>query len=295
MRPPDESMEQEKQARGDEDSVAGLLGPLVPAQALRGAMLFVAAHPDDAVRGASWLLRRGPSNHVVHVTDGAPGDTSSPAAPGAPPPREAQARLLEKAAFEALSLAGLPSDRLLSLGTAGQRASLELVTLTECLVALLKALRPTLLVVHPYEGRHPDHDAAAFISHAAVALLVRGGRTPPTLLEMATSACGNLRPGPNGFLSALDRWPVATATLSEADRSTKQRMLACYGSHGEDSYAASRAPEHYRLAPRYDFTRPPREGMMLYGTPTPGMTAVRWRRLAREALEELKLTEASPH
>jgi LmbE family N-acetylglucosaminyl deacetylase len=174
-------------------------------------------------------------------------------------------------------------------------ASQELVTLTECLVALLKALRPTLLVVHPYEGGHPDHDAAAFVSHAAVALLVRSGRTPPSLLEMAVPTCGPPRPHPTGFQSVLDDRPVATVALSVGDRDLKQRMLACYASPEWDSRSASSAPEQYRLAPHYDFTRPPRAGMLLYDVPTPGMTAVRWRRLARQALEQLKLMEASAH
>ncbi|EPX60238.1 LmbE-like protein [Cystobacter fuscus DSM 2262] len=278
MWPPDESQQQEP--REGEDGVAGVLGALLPAQALRGSTLFVTAHPDDTVRGASWLLRRSPHAHVVHITPSTP---------------ESHAPLPEQASFEALSLAGLGPERLLFLGTMDRTASQELVTLTECLVALLKALRPTLLVVHPYEGGHPDHDAAAFISHAAVALLVRGGRTPPSLLEMAVPTCGHLGPHPIGFQSTRDDRPVATVALSAGDRALKQRMLACHASPGWDSGSASSAPEHYRLAPRYDFTRPPHAGRLLYEVPTPGMTAVRWRQLARRALEQLKLTEASAH
>ncbi|HEX8535999.1 MAG TPA: PIG-L family deacetylase [Cystobacter sp.] len=290
MWPPDESQQQ----REGEDRVAQVLGPLLPAQALRGSVLFVTAHPDDAVRGASWLLRRSPHAHVVHVTDALSWDATLEA-PGTPPPREAHARLHEQSSLEALSLAGLGPDRLLSLGTMERMASQQLVTLTECLVALLKALRPTLLVVHPYEAGHPEHDAAAFISHAAVALLVRGGRTPPSLLEMALPAGGLLGPHPSGFQSTLDDRPVATVDLSAGDRALKQRMLACYASHGWESRCAPDAPEQYRLAPRYDFTQPPRAGRLLYDAPTPGMTAVRWRLLARQALEQLKLTEASAH
>ncbi|MET0402062.1 MAG: PIG-L family deacetylase [Cystobacter sp.] len=294
MWPPAEHLHmavEEQRARQD---VSGLLGALLPEQALRGPIIFVAAHPDDVVRGASWLLRRSPAGYVVHVTDGAPW-SPLPSPPGTPPTREAHARLLEQAAFETLALAGLNPDRLLSLGTVEQMASQELVTLTQCLLAILKALRPSLLVVHPYEGGHPDHDAAAFVSHAAVALLQRGGRTPPVLLEMATPECGQLTSPVQGFLSPLDQRRVATATLSEEDRLIKRRMLACYNSRGWDTQVLTGAPEHYRLAPRYDFTRPSRAGTLLYGSPTPRMTAVRWRRLARQALDELKLTESSAH
>ncbi|HEX8822169.1 MAG TPA: PIG-L family deacetylase, partial [Archangium sp.] len=185
MRPPDESPWLRSHPAEDGRTVADVLAPLLPPQALRGSVLFVAAHPDDEVLGASWLLRRSPGCHVIHVTDGAPRDASL-RSQGAPPTREGYARLREEEAIAAMRLAGIAPDQLLSLGAVDQEATLELVTLTHYLMALVKALRPTLLVVHPYEGGHPDHDAAAFISHSAVALMARAGRTPPTLLEMTS-------------------------------------------------------------------------------------------------------------
>lgn len=270
MRPPDESSWLERHAAEDARAVARVLAPLLPAQALRGPVLFVAAHPDDEVLGASWLLRRSPGCHVVHVTDGLPRDLD---APGTPYLREARARLREKESFTALALAGVPPDHLLSLGAAELEAAHELVPLTHCLVALLKALRPTLLVVPPYEGRHPDHDAAAFISHTAVALLTRLGRTPPTLLEMAMS--------PQGFQDAPDGRPVVTVSFPEAERTAKRRLLASYASRARELSSCPVGQEHYRAAPRYDFTRAASDS--------------RWAARARRALEELKLPEAPWH
>jgi LmbE family N-acetylglucosaminyl deacetylase len=207
--------------------------------------------------------------------------------------REAYARLLEEESFAALALAGVPPHHLLSLGAVDQEAALDLVTLTEYLMALLKALRPALLVVHPYEGGHPDHDAAAFISHAAVALMARAGRTPPALLEMASShhpqgalVTGELLPAPDGS-------PVVTVSFTEAERATKQRMLACYTSRELESFPVEQ--ERYRAAPRYDFTRPPHEGMLPYEANVWRMTGARWRELARQALERLKLPEVPWH
>ncbi|WNG41840.1 PIG-L family deacetylase [Archangium minus] len=249
---------------------------------MRGPILVVAAHPDDEVLGASWLLLHGPGCHVVHVTDGAPRDAS-------------YARLREREALAALALAGVPPNRLFSLGAADQEATQHLVTLTQCLVALLKALRPTLLVVHPYEGGHPDHDAAAFVSHAAVALMARAGRTPPALLEMTSyhrrqdsRVTGEFLPAPDGRL-------VATVSFTEAECATKQRMLTCHASQARLLETFSVGQERYRTAPRYDFTRPPHQGTLQYEAHNSRMTGTHWRELARQALEALKLPEAPWH
>jgi LmbE family N-acetylglucosaminyl deacetylase len=274
MRPPDESSGVERHLDEDRRTVTDLLAPLLPAHALHGPFLFVAARPDDEVLGASWLLRRSPGCHVIHVTDGAPRDISLRPL-HAPPTREDWARIREEESFAALALAGVNRDHLLSLSAVDQEASLELATLTHCLVALMKALRPTLLVVPPYEGGHPDSDAAAFISHAAVALVARTGRTPPVLLEMDSDH--------RGFPPAPEAQRVATVALTGAERAAKQRMLACYASRAQQLESFPLAREHYRAAPRYDFTRTPRPE----GAP--------WRALARGALEELKLPEAPWH
>jgi N-acetylglucosamine malate deacetylase 2 len=292
MRPPDESIQHGSPAPADGRTVADILAPLLPPHALRGSVLIVAGHPDDEVLGASWLLRRGQGCHVVHVTDGAPRDPSqrSPHAS-----REDYAHLREQEALAALRLAGLPPERLLSLGAVDQEATQELVTLTECLIALLKALRPALLVVHPYEGGHPDHDAAAFVSHSAVALMARAGRTPPALLEMTSYHRGRESLVTGDFLPAPDGRLVATVPFTEAERAEKQRMLACYASQARGLEAFPLGHERYRAAPRYDFTRPPHEGPLQYEAHGGPMRGERWRERARRALAQLKLPETPWH
>ncbi|MGZ3459028.1 MAG: PIG-L deacetylase family protein [Archangium sp.] len=294
MRPPDESSPLDSHLGGDRRTVTDVLAPLLPPQSLRGSALFVPAHPDDEVLGASWLLRRSPGCHVVHVTDGAPRDASL-RSPDAPPTREAYARLREEEALAAMRLAGIHPDHLLSLGAVGQEAAHQLVTLTGCLVALLKALRPALLVVHPYEGCHPDHDSAAFVAHAAVALMARAGRMPPALLEMTSYHRQRESLVTGEFLLAPDGRPVATVDLTEAECAIKRRMLACYASQARVLEAFAVGQERYRAAPRYDFTRPPHEGTLHYEAHGWRMTGARWRELARQALEELKLPETPWH
>jgi LmbE family N-acetylglucosaminyl deacetylase len=294
MRPPDESPWQEKHPAEDGRTVADVLAPLLPPQAMRGPALVVAAHPDDEVLGASWLLRHSRGCHVVHVTDGAPRDASLRPR-DAPPTHEAYARLREEESLAALALAGMHPDRLFCLGATDQEATQELVSLTRYLVALLKALRPALLVVHPYEGGHPDHDATAFISHAAVALMARAGRTPPSLLEMTSYHRRQEALVTGEFLPAPDGRQVATVSFTEAECAAKRRMLACYASQARVLKSFRVEQERYRAAPRYDFTRPPHEGTLQYETFGWRMTGARWRELARGALEALKLPEAPWH
>ena len=69
MWPRDEGGEPPGRHGGSPTDLRALLGDLLPARALGGSMLFVATRPEDPARGASWLLRRGPDAHVVHVTD----------------------------------------------------------------------------------------------------------------------------------------------------------------------------------------------------------------------------------
>jgi LmbE family N-acetylglucosaminyl deacetylase len=287
MWPPDETQVGAVMEPRERRGRAEVLGDLLPTQALRGPVLFVAAQPDDALRHATWLLHHSPGCHVVHVTDGAPRDLP-PRGDAPSPSREAFARQREQESFAALALAGLSEDQQLSLGAVAEEASRELVTLTECLLALIKALRPSLLVVPPYDGTHPDQDAAAFIAHAAVALLERGGRTAPSLLEMLPPGVAATEPPASGGAR-----PVAHVALSGEELRLKQRMLACVTSREVRSAAGEH--EHYRRAPRYDFTRPAREGLVLYGGAVPRMTTVHWRRLARHALEELRLVQTPWH
>ena len=269
MRTPDESRDEAPEA-GDPRTVAEVLRPLLPTPAPRGPVLFVASHLDGVLLGASWLLRRSPGGHVIHVTT-----------------HDTPVRSREREAIAALGLAGLPREQIFSLGAAEHQAALQLTALTEYMVALLKALRPALLVTPPYEGSHPDDDATAFITQAAVDLVARAGRTPPLVVEMTSSHLDRLPGGP--FLPTPDGRPESRVRLAGAERAAKQRLLARGLGDGPVEW------ERYRLAPRYDFTRPPHEGPLRYEAADLGMTGRRWRHLARESLRELKLPETPWH
>jgi LmbE family N-acetylglucosaminyl deacetylase len=221
---------------------------------------------------------------VLHVTDGAPEDPGlrSPRAPGS---RSGYAALRADEARAALALVGVPARHLHALGLKDQEASHELVALVESLTRLFAALGPEAVVVHPYEGGHPDHDATAFAVHAAVRQLQARGRAAPFLVEMTSYHRweGALRTGeflPGGGRAFLRR-------LSEDGRATKARMLACFASQSEVLAPFRVEQERFRRPPAYDFRRPPHAGLLHYESLGWRMSAARWCRLASEALDVL--------
>jgi len=136
-----------------------------------GGVCAIVAHPDDEIAFAGLLLAdRGREVHLVHLTDGAPADPWFALRAGCET-REAYATLRARELEAALEVMGLAAARRTSLGARDQEAALALVELTRALAWVLEDERPALVLTHAYEGGHPDHDAAAFASRAALALL----------------------------------------------------------------------------------------------------------------------------
>jgi LmbE family N-acetylglucosaminyl deacetylase len=259
----------------------------VPPPAASGARVVVlAAHADDETLGASALLARARGAAVLHLTDGAPRDPAF-RAPAFRDSAAGYARARRVEAVGALSLAGVGSERIASLGAVDQEAALALEPLARALARLLVRLRPARLVTHAYEGGHPDHDAAALVARAACSLLARSGRPAPRLYEMA------LYHGAPGRLVTFEFLPgctarVLTRRLGPADRRLKEEMLACYASQREVlAWFPPPEVERLRRAPAADFARAPHEGPLWYERMGFAMTAARWRALAARALDAL--------
>lgn len=253
------------------------------------AGLVVAAHPDDETIGAAGLMTRLQQCNVFHITDGAAHDRRQWTAPGAKT-RGDYARIRRDELARAMALAGLDPRHASSLGVADMEATRALTTIAQRVATLIATLRPDFVVTHAYEGGHPDHDAASFGVWAAVQLAARQGLTPPPIIEMALYHGGPGVPVMGRFVP----WPGAVElalTLTEEERWRKQAMLDCYGSQ-----ALALMPfrafdvERYRIAPEYDFTRPPHDGPLLYEQLGVGMTGADWREQAAQALRVLSLT-----
>lgn len=222
--------------------------------------LFLLAHPDDEMLGGSTLLAAlGPAARVQYVTDGAPHAMADAHHAGCAT-REAYAGLRAREMASALAHVGIGPAQVGSFGIVDQQAWRDLAGLTEQVRDTIRRDRPALLVTHPYEGGHPDHDATAFAAHTARALLVAAGEPAPALVEQTAYhadpeapgglATGTFRPVPGAGESV-------SVVLDEGERARKAAMYAEYGSQARVLGQFPIAVERFRRAPTYDFSRPP--------------------------------------
>jgi LmbE family N-acetylglucosaminyl deacetylase len=186
----------------------------------------------------------------------------------------------------ALALAGVPADARVGLGFPDQEAALQLASLATRLAALFSQRNADIVLTHPYEGGHPDHDATSFAVHGARWLMSRRGEATPAVIEMAFYHAGS------GGLSAQQFAPVAgvqaiAVPLSTAAWALKQRMLSAHASQAGLATQFSASVERFRRAPSYDFSELPNGGAVYYGSVEWGMTPARWCQLAADGLREL--------
>ncbi len=162
------------------------------------------------------------------------------------------------------------------LGACDGSASLSLVGTVEKLVRLLGVSRPDLILMHAYEGGHPDHDAAAFVARAACALL-----PGIPLWEMtgyhaaAASEAPNVTGSVGGVAIETGRFLTPAASVVPPDiaialdaqaSQLKRRMLDCFASQRRvlAMIVPDLSAERFHPAPDYDFRVPPHAGLLLY-------------------------------
>ncbi len=224
----------------------------------------------------------------MYVTDGAPKNSLDAAAAGLPS-REAYKAARKAEAFAALALARVPFLRVHGLDFGDQETAFRLPELTHSLTALLRNLQPDVVITHPYEGGHPDHDSTAFAVHSAVALCHRAGVPAPVVIEMTSYHIREGRIQTGEFMPGnipSDSSKVWTVELSAKEQDLKRRMLTCHRTQTATLRYFSTERERFRVAPTYDFTRPPHDGKLFYEHFAWGMTADLWCELALRAGSE---------
>ena len=266
--------------------IAALRAPAdAPLQAIP-ATAVVVAHPDDEVVGAGSRLPRLASARFVYVTDGAPRDGRDAATHGLSLDEYRHARQRER--DEALHLCGIDADRVVEFGYVDQEAALALVAGTRRLALAFAEWGIEAVLTHPYEGGHPDHEAAAFMVHAAAALRRARGEPRPDIVEMTSYyrgddglLTGRFLPGDGG---------EATVDLTPADLSLRRALLDVHATQRRTlSIFQGVTEEGWRPAPAYDFRRRPHVGPLWYEHLGWAIDGTRFCALASKALAQLHL------
>jgi len=266
-----------------------VLDSIVQRAALARALprtLVVVAHPDDEAIGAGGLLTGIPDAVVVHVTDGAPRDERYAQSKGFLT-REEYARARQREVANALAHIGITPDRCRGLGYVDGEASLQMVELVFDVANLIVELRPDVVLTHPYEGGHSDHDATAFAVQLACGILRRDKAPAPIVLEL--TSYHNF----SGTRRVFEFLPFVgsdhrTIRLTDAEKALKKRM---YDEFASQRQVLKRFPiniERFRPAPRYLFTEAPHKGQLDYERFCTILTGAEWRKNASKALEALR-------
>lgn len=255
--------------------------------------LLVFAHPDDEVVALGARLSRFGGAHLVHVTDGAPLDELDSRAHGFASLAEYRKARQDELNC-ALSLAGVLGIRHSWLELPDQQAALHLALLARHVYRFLAEQEPEIVITHPYEGGHPDHDACAFGVHRALAQRKIWYERLPLIIEAAF-----YHAGPDGietgrFLPGATDSQEIVCKLSPQESELREALFACFQTQKEVLSLFSRREERFRVAPEYDFSRPPHQPPVYYDSQPWGMTSRRFCQLAREATDSLEEELAGP-
>lgn len=237
----------------------------------------IVAHPADEIVGAGCLISKLVDVSILHVTDGVVKETHR---------RNKQAKNLRQQCLCALALADVPARRVFELWVPEHRAANHLISLTRRTATFLQKSGADIVITHPYEGAHPDHDATSFATHAALRLLKESGLQPPVVFEMGLYPSKDLRTRVTGFLSAMDG-EITTLLLDDRSRELKQRMFACLETHPGNVSGSAIDTEKFRRPPKYDFTLPPEPNKLHYENFGWAISSGEWQSLAARALGQL--------
>jgi LmbE family N-acetylglucosaminyl deacetylase len=214
---------------------------------------LVVAHQDDEMIAAAGSMTRLVDLTLIHATDGASQDAAELRAKGVAS-RAAYAAIRRAELDAALVAACVRPVRRLCYGIADRQVADRFDEVVERLAADLMSV--DVVLTHPYEGGHVDHDALARAVHTAVATLRDLTGRAPDLLEFAgyyhqhgEVRTGMFRPDPD--------CPEQQLLLTPSALRRREAAFACFSSQRENLMYFSTLTECFRRAPSYDFSRPP--------------------------------------
>lgn len=263
--------------------LAQLVDPHRPIMDARNVAVVV-AHPDDETIGCGGQLLRWRGVTVVVVTDGAPQTISANIIQDFGS-SEKYAAARNNELRDALSVAGVSVSNVERFWLGDQQVVFRLAELSLRLADFFYDRGIQIAITHAYEGGHPDHDATAFAVHSAHKLM-KGRGQAVSILEMPFYRSGDGAWLLQSFRQSPEQNELVLQ-LTQNQQAQKGQMLAAHASQREMLAHFSPKVEYFRVAPNYDFARPPNGGEVFYERHDWGVTAPSWCELARKALVEL--------
>lgn len=262
-----------------------ILHRLSAGETIAARTVLVAAHPDDETLALGARFGQFSDLTLIHLTDGAPLDGADAQRLGFPT-RQAYAAARAAELDAVLEAAGAGMAKRLSYGMTDKGCARDLVRLTERLVHDIADAE--VVLTHPFEGGHPDHDAAAFAVWAACELLDRDGLSSPLRLEFTS-----YHQAPEGRV-AERFWhdhsvSEVVLALSDEERARKKGLLDLFATQRDVLGVFPVELDRFRPAPTYDFTAVPPPGVALYDGFGWTITQADFRREAARALAALGL------
>lgn len=218
--------------------------------------MYVFAHEDDEIDVAAKMLsemREGGRVIGVWVTKGDIG--------GDPVVREKETR-------EAMKLIGLPPENFIFLGYPDQGAFRHFDEIVADLTKIVDKEKPAEITSHAYEGGNIDHDAVAFVSSTVAKKRgVPHYDFPDSNMHKGETRVFEFLPG--------DDYTVLYTKLDKELYDLKIKLMHAYPSQATglnayelimDKKRLKKFGEPYRVAPDYDFTKPPSEEFRYKGT-----------------------------
>jgi N-acetylglucosamine malate deacetylase 2 len=255
----------------------------------RRRTVIIAAHPDDETIGLGARLHAFQDAVFIIVSDGAPENLADARAAGFSS-RAGYAAARARELDTVLTCSGVQRDRIHCIRLIDQRVSFCMSELARDLARRLSRLEPEIVITHPYEGGHPDHDATALAVHVACRLLQCGRSGAPAIVEMTSYHWNGSAMQTEAFLPYPD-CDTIVLELTDQERSQKQQLLACYATQKQTLAAFPLRQEMFRFAPRYDFTRLPHPAPLFYDHFHWGVTSPGWQELARAAIKKVETTK----
>lgn len=244
--------------------------------------LIVVAHPDDETLGcAHELIRRPGQCRILHITDGAPFEERFWQQAGAGS-RDEYAASRKAELVTAMSVFGLDEGQLEMLPVPDREAARQLPRLIAEVAARLRSLQPAVVYTHPFEGGHPDHDAAALAVQQAIASLQGEGQAVPERREFTGYHARNAEFFAGAFLREAGK--LVEVPLGPLEQARKRAALDCYLSQQRVIVRFALSPQRWRVAPAYDFSKRPHEGPLYYEIRKTGYRFEDFASLAQEVM-----------